>query len=153
MCMTDKELLKILVEKRPITCMECGGKLRYTGLGEYECIECGNVQMDDFGKVRKYLYENGAQPAPVVVSATGVPGHIVTELLKAGRLEVVQNSKSFINCEECGCSIRYGRICPDCAKDIAHKIGNEMVIGEKAYKEEPKKVHNSMRMRYFGTKR
>lgn len=151
--MTDKELLKILVEKRPITCMECGGKLTYQGLGEYKCMECDSVYLDDFGRVRNFLIDNGPQPAPVVVAATGVSGHLVTELLKSGRIEAVERSKMFINCERCGCAIRYGRICPDCAKNIAKKIGDEMVVGEKAYKDEPKKVHNTMRMRYFGTKR
>lgn len=149
--MTDKELLKILVEKRPVTCIECGGKLTYDGLGEYKCMECGNVQLDDFGKVRRFLVENGPRPAPVVVSATGVPGHLVTELLKGGRIETIGNSKVFINCQNCGCAIRYGRICPDCAQNVAQKIALEMVVGEKAHKEEPGKVHNTMKMRYFGS--
>ena len=149
--MTEKELVKKIVEKRPVNCEKCGEKLKYEGGGEYRCFRCKTGCYDDFGKVRKYLYENGPAPAPVVVEATGVSSNIVIELLKEGRIELVNDSKFFLACERCGCAIRFGRICPDCAKKDADKISRELKesIGEK-----PKKVvtvyrEQEHRMRYY----
>ena len=149
--MTEKELVKKIVEKRPVNCEKCGDKLIYEGGGEYRCIHCKTVCYDDFGKVRKYLYEKGPAPAPVIVSATGVNSSVVIELLKEGRIELVNDSKFFLTCGHCGCAIRFGRICPDCAKKDADKISKELreAIGEK-----PKKVvaaykDQEHRMRYY----
>ena len=131
--MTDKELARHIIDRRPVACSECGGKLKYEGGGEYKCIECHEISYDEFGKVRKYLYDNGPSPAPEVVAATGVSNQIVIELLKEGRIELIENSKFFLRCEKCGCSIRYGRICPDCARRLADNLDQAMKesVGEK----------------------
>lgn len=149
--MTDKELLKRLVEKRPINCAECGGKLHYIGVGEYECVNCGCIVLDDFGKVRNYLYENGSMPAPIVSAATGVSPNLVVEMLKSGRIEILENSKAFISCEKCGCSIRYGRICPDCVRGEMTKMYTEMdgIVGEKPQEKKMVQSRQKERMRYF----
>ena len=148
--MTEKQLVKIILEKRPIACSECGGKLHYIGGGEYECMECSAHCLDDFGKVRKYLYEHGPTPAQAICAATGVSTFIVEELLKEGRIEVVENSKIFPRCERCGCAIRYGRICPDCAKKDTEKLRDGMreYIGEKPRVVSMKR-HEPQKMRYF----
>ncbi|MBR1598657.1 MAG: hypothetical protein IJ661_07105 [Lachnospiraceae bacterium] len=134
--MTIKELTKEIIQKRPVICAECGGKLKYIGGGEYRCMDCHEQYFDDFGKVRKFLYENGPSPAPEIVAATGVANHIVVELLKEGRIELVENSKFFLHCEKCGCAIRFGRICPDCAKKFSETISESMKesVGEKPRK-------------------
>lgn len=152
--MTEKELFKMLVERRPVKCIECEGKLKYNGCGEYECMKCKNVQYDDFGKVKKFLDENGPSGAPTVVASTGVPGYIVTELLKTGRIEIVNNSKIFIKCEKCGCSIKYGRICPECANNIVNNISEEldMVVGEKI-NDDSRKHETVAKMRYLRKRR
>ena len=149
--MTDKELVKKIVERRPVACDACGGKLKYIGGGQYECVHCKETCFDDFGKVRQFLYENGPSPAPVVVAATGVNSNIVIELLKQGRIELVNDSRFFLSCERCGCAIRYGRICPDCAKKDADKISEELreSIGEKPMKVVTIKKDKDHKMRYY----
>ena len=149
--MTEKELVKAIVQRRPITCIECGGKLKYIGGGEYKCIDCHELCYDDFGKVRKFLYDNGPAPAPEVVAATGVSNQIVVELLKEGRIELVENSKFFLHCEKCGCAIRYGRICPDCAKKYSDNLSNAMkeAVGEKPKAVLKRPDYDDQKMHYF----
>ena len=151
MGMTDKNLVKEIIESRPVRCIDCGGKLKYIGGGEYECMDCKELRYDHFGKVRKYLYDHGPSPAPEVVAATGVPNHIVVELLKEGRIELVQNSRFFLQCERCGCAIRFGRICPDCAKELADSIDKAMKesIGEKPQVKAVGKRGGDDKMHYY----
>ena len=149
--MTEKELVKVIMERRPVNCVECGGKLRYIGGGEYKCMDCHELCYDDFGKVRKFLYEDGPAPAPEVVAATGVSNQIVIELLKEGRIELVENSKFFLHCEKCGCAIRFGRICPDCAKKFSKTISEAMKesVGEKPRAIYNAPDHEKQKMHYF----
>ena len=56
----------------PEKCDKCGGRCKYKAQGIYECVECRNTMMDDYGKVRVYLEENGRQPAVVIAEETGV---------------------------------------------------------------------------------
>ena len=70
------ELERVFLEHRPIKCERCHGVLKYTGSGKYECERCSHVMMDDFGKVKAYIEENG--PTSVMsdsgkVSTTSIP--------------------------------------------------------------------------------
>ena len=129
--MNDVE--KFLMERRPIFCKKCCGKLFYKTGGIYLCEDCGAEEYDDFGKIKLYLEENGPSPATDISEATDVPLEIVTLFLKYGRLEIIENSKYYIKCERCGCALRYGRFCYSCTREIAGKlIGNVFeVVGEK----------------------
>lgn len=150
--MTEKELVREIMHRRPVVCRECGEKLKYIGGGEYVCTSCKESCYDDFGKVRQFLYENGPTPAPEVVAATGVPNHIVIELLKEGRIELLENSKFFLRCERCGCAIRFGRICPDCAKKYAQTLSEAMKesVGERPrYVTAAPQKRGDQKMRYY----
>ena len=116
------DLEKLILQRKPEICELCGGKMFYMGSGTYQCEDCHNIVMDDFGKVKAFLEENGASPAVVISESTGVPLDIINIYLRTGRLEIPEGSKYFINCERCGCSIRYGRFCPECAKILAGGI-------------------------------
>lgn len=37
-------------------------------------------------------------------------------------MEIPEGSKYYLKCEKCGCSIRYGRFCPDCVRELAGEI-------------------------------
>ena len=124
--MDNNELLKILTDKRPVSCAVCGGRLQYLGGGEYKCMDCGEKCLDDFGKVRNFLYENGAASAQVISAATGVSERLVLEMLEEGRLEIVDKSKTYLRCRTCGCAIRYGKYCVDCAKKNSDRLKAEL---------------------------
>lgn len=145
------------LESKPYKCVNCQGKMFYTGSGEYKCQNCGSVAYDAYGKVRKFLDEYGSQPMPVITEATGVPAEVLNVLLKNGYLQLPNNSKMFLKCEKCGCSLRYGRYCPDCAVETFRSVqglfSNE--VGEKAkplYGRAEEKKEVAARMRFLDRK-
>ena len=147
--MNDVE--KFLMERRPIFCKKCGGKLFYQSGGVYQCEDCGSEELDDFGVIKVYLEENGPSPATDIADGTGVPLEIVNLFLRYGRLEILEGSKYFIKCERCGCALRYGRFCYDCTKELTHKLLGTVfeVVGEKPKVLKGKKI---ARMRFLDGK-
>ena len=80
--MNDVE--KLVMDRRPIFCKKCGGKLFYQNSGEYVCEDCGAAELDDFGKIKRYLDENGPTPASIISEDTGVALEIVNLFLRNG---------------------------------------------------------------------
>lgn len=126
------ELEELLLNKKPVVCEKCKGRLFYISGGRYQCHSCGNIMLDDFGKIKAYIEENGPAPSIVIQQATGVATDIIELFLKQGRLEIPEGSRYYLNCEKCGCSIRYGRYCPKCVQNMADGIRGEFLkdVGE-----------------------
>lgn len=106
----------------PRTCKSCGGVMVFKGVGEYHCEDCGEVDYDDYGKVRLYVEGHRGATAAEIESAVGVPQRTIRRLLKEGRLEIAEGSKSFLSCEICGKSIRSGQYCPECEINVHRKM-------------------------------
>ncbi|MCM1158765.1 MAG: hypothetical protein NC300_09170 [Bacteroidales bacterium] len=117
-----KEYERLFLERRPVICKNCGGKLFYRSGGAYECEDCGLEELDDFGKIKRYLDEYGVSTSYDVSEATGVPMSIINMFLKEGRLEIPEGSRIYIKCERCGCSLRYGRFCYGCTKELSGQL-------------------------------
>lgn len=115
-----------IMERRPIFCKKCGGKLFYENSGMYRCEDCGEEELDDFGKIKEYIEEHGPSPSTAISEETGVPLEIIDIFLKNGRLEIPEGSKLYIKCERCGCSLRFGRYCYSCTKDLAGQLKGAM---------------------------
>ncbi len=124
----------------PRVCKSCGGVMVFKGVGEYHCEDCGEVAYDDYGKVRLYIEEHRGATAAEIESAIGVPQRTIRRLLKEGRLEVAEGSKTFLRCEVCGKSIRSGQYCPECEikvhrnleekqRELLHKSKNAQGYG------------------------
>ena len=109
-------LEKVFLANRPVICHTCNGKLMYIGGGKYRCEKCNIEFYDDFGKIKEFLDEHGPAPALLIAEKTGVKLDLIDLFLRKGRLEIIENSPVYINCEKCGCAIRYGRYCPHCAR-------------------------------------
>lgn len=119
--MTEKEvkqLEQVFLISRPVNCKNCNSRLYYIGSGKYKCDSCDIEYYDDFGKIKEYLEVNGPAPALQIAENTGVRMDLIDLFLRKGRLEIIENSNFYINCEKCGCAIRYGRYCPHCAREI-----------------------------------
>ncbi len=119
-------------------CKRCGSPLQYDALGEYQCRNCGRKELDDYGKVRAYLDENGSSPARIIEDETGVPGIIIRELLEHGKIEV-SGDESFLKCQICGRPIRSGRICTSCASGNINGLKGAFSrshVGEEVIKKE-----------------
>lgn len=106
----------------PRICKECGGIMVFRGVGEYRCEDCGEVDYDNYGKVRKYIEEHKGATAAQIEQAIGVPQRSIRQMLKDGRLEVTKESRTFIQCENCGKPIRSGQYCPECEVAIHRNI-------------------------------
>ena len=98
-------------------CSKCNAVMKYMAMGEYKCPECGNEELDDYGKVRRYLDEHGSTPAAIIESETGVRRTVINDYLRHGRLEISDGSPIFLKCEICGKDIKFGRVCAACAKN------------------------------------
>jgi hypothetical protein len=146
---------------RPVRCSLCGGSLVFEGGGTYSCIHCGNVELDNFGKVSQFLYENGPAPIIVIEQATGVEGIEIEKMLKEGRLQIPEPSEYYIKCEKCGCDIKYGRFCTNCIKELAGGIkmlfnsaeGKKPKRREEFYFRENEEPKVEGKMRYFTGRR
>lgn len=109
----------------PRTCEKCGGVMIFKGVGEYECEKCGAIAYDDYGKVRLYIEGHRGANMSEIEAATGVHQRAIRQMLKESRLEVMENSKMFLQCESCGRAIRSGRFCPECEAKYHRSLEEE----------------------------
>ena len=142
--MDRNELEKLIISNKPVVCEVCKGKMYYVNGGLYRCEKCEHEVIDDFGKVRTFIESNGSAPALTISAATGVSTEVIEAFLKQGRVEIPDGSKYYIKCERCGCSIRYGRFCPECVQELAGGIKNVFCaeMGERPKREDMSgKIH------------
>ena len=81
----------------PTECSKCGGKIKYSGIGEYVCENCGNVERDDYGKVRQYIETHNDNRLVEVAEKTGVSRQAVQRMLDEGRIEAI--SKRYVDAD------------------------------------------------------
>ncbi len=129
-------------------CVRCGRMFTYLGFGHYYCPLCKERDMEDFAKVKDYIYNHGTAPALEVSEQTGVGLKIIEQYLREGRLEIPENSPIFIKCEKCATNIRSGRLCPNCATSLSNAMRMQMNFDDEQIGEIPKKIEG--KMRFFG---
>ncbi|MBO5474049.1 MAG: hypothetical protein J6A08_09725 [Lachnospiraceae bacterium] len=127
-----REYLEINTYNRPTFCPECGGVMVFKGVGEYRCEKCDCQIFDDYGKVRNYLEKHHGATTAQVADATGVSQKSIRDMLKEDRLEITTGSKTFLQCEMCGTSIRGGRLCPKCEVNYHRNLEAQARMGHKS---------------------
>ena len=115
-------LLELNTYNRPMVCSKCGGIMIFKGVGEYKCEDCGHLEYDDYGKVRNYVEKHVGATSAQVSEATGVSQRSIRDMLRESRLEIAPESRTFLQCEICGASIRSGRFCPKCEENYHRSI-------------------------------
>lgn len=128
--MSDKKIrkldtLQITNYNRPYVCKQCNGVMVFKGVGEYECENCGALDYDEYGIVRNYIEKHAKATMAYIAAQTGVSQKSIRQMLKEGRLEITQDSRSFLKCEMCGANIRSGSLCESCEKAY-HRSKEEM---------------------------
>lgn len=109
----EEDLLEIAIR----VCEKCSGQMKFKGSGRYVCEECGCEYYTAFGKVKKYLSENGPRNAFEISEATGVSRSKIYDFIREGRVEVAKNIAIDKNyCASCGVTLEFGTYCPQCAK-------------------------------------
>ncbi len=129
-------------------CENCGGLLKDAGLGIYVCSQCGHEMLSEFGKVKKYIEDNGPSNAYNISQGTGISVSKIDRYLREGRIEIPDGSESYISCEMCGVDIRYGRYCPVCATKLKKTLKSALMPSEIG--EIPKR---NGKMRYMGNEK
>jgi len=100
-------------------CRKCGKIFNYIG-GAPICPQCKEKEEDDFKKVKEYLYQNPGASITQVSTELEISIELIKRFLRDGRLEITSDDGNLIlECENCGKSIRSGRFCPDCERNLA----------------------------------
>ena len=137
-----------LAQKQRRRCSKCHTIMKYMAMGEYKCPACGNEELDDYGLIRKYLDDHGTATSLDIEMATGVRREIINDYLKKGRLEITDGSSVFLKCERCGKNIKFGRVCPACAKNFVSKLEDSVLpeeVGEEPVPLSEKRLPARMR--------
>lgn len=100
-------------------CRKCGKIFSYMG-GPPICPVCKQGEEEDFKNIKDYLYKNiGASLTQVAVDLD-ISVEKIKRFLKEGRLEITtEDGNLFLECESCGKSIRSGKFCSDCERNLA----------------------------------
>ncbi|MDP4094777.1 MAG: MerR family transcriptional regulator [Bacillota bacterium] len=105
-------------------CRKCGKIFNYIG-GMPICPVCKDKEEEDFKKVKEYLYQNPGATMSEVSQVLDVSVERIKAYLKDGRLEIVGDEANIIlECEACGKSIKTGRFCNECQKNLSKEFRN-----------------------------
>ena len=116
------DIRRLLSDDTVTTCEQCSGAMQYKGSGRYVCEECGSEVLNDFGKVKKYINDNGPSNAITISQGTGVSRQKIRNFLRDGRVEIVEDSAAgVLFCHACGIPIRAGKYCQRCQERLSNQ--------------------------------
>ncbi|SFR64608.1 hypothetical protein [Anaeromicropila populeti] len=133
------------------TCARCGKLFQYSGIGLNICQKCKEIDEKEFNLVKEYIYDNPSATVKDTVLNTGVSVRRIRSFLREGRLIIPDGSPIFIECENCGTNIKFGRLCRECADSLTNEIKREMCIEDCHIGERPKKA--GVRMHFLDAER
>lgn len=91
----EDALQRIIKDRRsPKTCISCGGKLEYKGLGSFECVNCNEEHLSSYGKIRRLLDVNGTMSIQQITEMTDLTKEEIKELIDEGSVKLVSGSIS-----------------------------------------------------------
>ena len=105
-----------------INCKRCGKVFSYLG-GQPLCPACRDKDEEDFKRVKEYLYENPGATLSEVSTALDISVERIKKYLRDGRLEIIgEGGNVILECEKCGKSIKSGRFCDECERELANEL-------------------------------
>ena len=100
-------------------CKKCGKIFNFIG-GAPICAVCRQADEEDFKRIKDYLYKNQGASITQVSTELEISVEKIKRFLKDGRLEITgQDGNMILECENCGKSIKSGRLCDSCERDLA----------------------------------
>lgn len=87
-----EDRLRILIRSKDVVekCSICGYTgLKYNGLGSYTCLKCNSEQLNNYGKVRRFLDINGQASIVAVMECTNLSKRDIQDLLDSGSISIV----------------------------------------------------------------
>lgn len=128
-------------------CKECGRLYNYIGGTKRLCPVCMGKLEDKFQEVKQFIEDNRSAPMNVVSQECDVSTKQLEQWIREERLTVDENSPLGVSCEKCGRSIKFGRLCDNCKKNLENVVSN-LYKGEDI-KRQPKTSDKSARMRFI----
>lgn len=98
-------------------CPRCGRL--YVKNPQRLCPACLQQEEEEYQKVRAYLKEHPDCTLFEVAEATGVEESTILRFLRQGRISASGNPNLGLQCERCGEPIDEGRLCKQCAEELA----------------------------------
>ncbi|MGM7683400.1 TIGR03826 family flagellar region protein [Cytobacillus sp. Hm23] len=88
------------------------------------CDNCYKEEEKAYQEVYNYIRkrENRTATMDQVVVATGVEEELIIKFIKKGRLKLAQFPNLGYQCERCGTTIRDGKICPNCVRELQSEL-------------------------------
>ena len=105
--------------ERSMNCAVCGHFFEVFGL-ETVCRGCIEKDMNDFDRIRDYLYSHPMAKVFEVSNNLDITVPKIKRYLKEGRLEIVEKDNVFLKCEQCGKPVCSGTKCDDCLSQSTH---------------------------------
>lgn len=105
-------------------CKWCGRIFNYIG-GLGICPSCREMDEENYRRVKQYLYDYPGASISQISNELEVSVSRIKDYLRDGRLEIVGESANlFLECERCGKSIKTGKYCDDCERELRVGLRN-----------------------------
>lgn len=101
------------------------------------CPICRNKDMEEFKRVKDYLYDYPGADIQTVSRETNVSTKKIIRFLREGKLEIRSDSPNLLlDCERCGTLINTGRFCNKCIAEMEKEFKSVLPKKEPS----PKKI-------------
>ena len=90
----ERKLEEFVNQKKYGQCSKCSSEMTYMGSGTYTCLECGNIERNNYGKIRHFLSERGGATIPEISRGTGLRFSEVEEVIRNTDVRYNTNGKS-----------------------------------------------------------
>ena len=130
-------------------CRKCGKIFGYSGSGPVICENCKKEAEERFQKVEDYIRDNPMTSINDVSEECDVTVQQIKQWVREERLQFSKESGVVFHCEKCGAPIRTGRFCDNCKNSMVNTLDG-IYEKPKAALAQPKKTHDSDRMRFMG---
>ena len=127
-------------------CRDCGRLFNYLG-GPRLCPACREALEEKFLQVKRYIEEHRTAQLQQISDDNDVSIQQIKQWVREERLTFTDDSVVGIECESCGVTIKTGRFCEACKKQMANTFGNAI---KKEHALEPKRdPRERARMRFL----
>lgn len=116
------------------SCPRCKNLFQYIS-GDPICQKCKDIEEDEFQLVRKFIRDNPKSTISETSKATNVSTKLIIKFIKQERLEISPESPMGVECERCGKTIKSGKFCKECSKElergfVGHKQIHKKPVGQ-----------------------
>ena len=129
-------------------CRKCRKIFNYFA-GPVMCGACREEQEKIFQEVKKYVQDHRNADIPTVSRECGVERDQIRQWIKEERLCFSDDSPIGIPCERCGATIKSGRFCEPCKRDMTQTFSQAISRPQSQFKEPRKRDVANPKMRYL----